>query len=105
MKTQSIYPARFIKGEHLDEPAYERTIVEVTMEEVQAKNGDTESKPVALFSEAVGSGEAKRLILNRTNLKSIEVALDCDETDLWAGQQITIVRETWQGQPVVRIQH
>ncbi len=100
-----MYPSTYLKGADLEEPSYDCVIAAVTMEEVTNSAGETDRKPVVTFTEPVGSGQARKLILNKTNLNSIEALLDMDETDGWIGEGITIVRESWQGKPVVRIAH
>ncbi len=63
-----------------------------------------EQKLVVTF-DVVGNAQAKKLILNKVNCMTIAKVLDSDETDAWEGQAITLVREMWQGQPVVRVKH
>jgi hypothetical protein len=105
MKVSEYYPSTYLKGSHLEEPSYTRTIVHIDLEEVTNPEGKVETKPVITFNEPVGSGHARKLIVNKTNMMAIAEALDSDETDVWLDQKITLVRETWGGKPVIRIQH
>lgn len=102
MHVRDVYPAAYLKGEHLEEDAYDVEIVAITVEELQAPNKEPEEKAIVRFNPPVGTHKARRLVLNKTNVDALESLLG-PETDDWVGETITLVRQSWSGKPVVRV--
>lgn len=82
MKTSSAFPSKYLSADDLDGREITVTIESADMEEVGQKN---EPKLVLSFR-----GKQKRMVVNRTNAKTIEKVLGSDETDDWIGQRIII---------------
>lgn len=61
-----------------------KTIKSVAMEDLRVQGGKKERRPVITFKDA-----KKRLVLNKTNAKSIAKLHGTDTND-WAGKQITM---------------
>lgn len=102
MHLRDIYPAKYLKGEHLAEPAYDVEIVAASVEELQAPGKEPEDKVVIRFKPPVGTHRANRLPLNKTNADALEALLG-PEIDEWAGATVRLSRQSWNGRPVVRI--
>ena len=86
MKLNDVYPSQYLKAEELDSDLVVTidSIEVVTFKSQDPKKGD-EQKPVCYFK----GDEAKPLILNRTNWKSIASQWG-DESDDWVGKRITL---------------
>ena len=101
MKTEDVFPKKWLAGEDL---AHDTTAViqRVVMEELRnPKTHKPERKPVAYFVN-----RKKALILNRTNWMTI-AELYGDESDTWAGKRVILgadVVDSPQGRvPAVRV--
>ena len=104
MKWQTTFPSKYVKAEHLTGDLTLR-IVEASTEPVVSPDGKEEDKLVVLFEQSVYKDGPRRLILNRTNARRIATITDSDDTDLWAGVEITLTLEKWGDKDVVRIKH
>ena len=104
MHIRDIYPAKYLKGEHLEAEAYEVEISAVTVEELTAPGQEPEPKAILRFNPPVGTHKARRLVLNKTNSDTLETLLG-PETDTWVGETVTLSRQSWSGKPVVRVAH
>lgn len=83
------FPSKWLKASDLEHEPRLVTIKKITTEKLQ----DGGSKPTAWFRE-----EAKGLILNKTNAKSIAKATGSDDMDSWVGKRIVLyVSETEMG--------
>ncbi len=83
MKSESVFPSKYLKAEELDDELTV-TIKKVVMEEMESKDGRSQDKPVAYFKEI-----NKGLVVNKTNW-SIIAKQHGDESDDWVGKQITL---------------
>lgn len=83
MKGNDVFPSKYLKAEDLDGDLTV-TISGVRLETMKDKKGDDEQKPVASFKEV-----KKGLVLNKTNWAAI-AKQHGDESDDWAGKQITL---------------
>lgn len=83
MKSGEVYPSKYLKAEELDEEIT-LTIKKVVLEEMESKEGRSQEKPVAYFKEI-----SKGLVVNKTNW-SIIAKQHGDESDEWAGKQVTL---------------
>jgi len=100
-----VFPSQFLKGSEMEADEYKILITHVGPETVVNTKGESDEVLVITLDKAVGSGHARKLILNKTNATSIAAALGSDETDDWIQRKVTLVRESFQGKPVVRIKH
>jgi hypothetical protein len=83
MKIGDAFPSKYMKADDVHEELTV-TIQQVLMEEMENREGETETKPVIFFK-----GAKKGMVLNKTNFASI--AFQCgDDTDAWAGKEITL---------------
>lgn len=84
MKTEEVFPSRFLKAEQLDHDVT-ATIEKVVMEDVYDSQAKEEvQKPVCYFEKAT-----KAVLLNKTNWAVLVEAYG-DESDLWAGKPVVI---------------
>lgn len=87
MKTQDVFPSRWLTGDVLPHPVAV-TIQRVVLEKVRDPHTRRETqKPVAYFV-----GKRKALILNVTNWRTL-VGLYGDESDNWAGKKVVLYAE------------
>ncbi|HET7012211.1 MAG TPA: hypothetical protein VFI11_15660 [Anaerolineales bacterium] len=84
MKTEDVFPRKWLSGDDLPRDTA-ATIHHVVLEELRnPKTHRPERKPVAYFV-----GKRKALILNRTNWMTL-AGLYGDESDRWAGHRIVL---------------
>jgi hypothetical protein len=83
MRTQDVFPSRFLKAGDIGDGERVFTIAGVAIEEV----GD-DQKPVARFE-----GEKKGLVLNRTNWDRIGYIAGNDESTEWVGLKVALYTE------------
>jgi hypothetical protein len=97
MRTDDVFPARFVKAADIGDREVSVTITKVALEDV----GD-ETKPVAYFKD-----KEKGLVLNRTNWDRISLAAGSDETEDWPGVSVVLYTEpvTYNGKtgPAIRV--
>ena len=90
MKMNDVFPSKYVKADDLEDGDLTLTIHDsepVTYEEFTQKGKPTpENKPVLHFNER----DAKSLVLNKTNWKTITQVLGSDDSDDWCGKQITL---------------
>lgn len=90
MKMNDVFPSKYLKADDLEDGDWTLTIRNedpVTHEEFTQKGKPTpDNKPVLHFKER----DAKPLVLNKTNWKTIGQALGSDDSDDWCGRQITL---------------
>lgn len=84
MKVKDIYPSRFLKADDVEPPLI-LTIRSHTFEDIGVEK---ERKFILYFSET-----DKVLVVNKTNLNSIEMILGTDETDQWIGKTIELFKD------------
>lgn len=91
MRFSDAYPSHYLKAEDLEDGDMVVTIRDdspVEWAEFTQKGKPTpDNKPVLYFKHP---RDAKALVLNKTNWKTISDVLGSDETDDWAGKQITL---------------
>jgi hypothetical protein len=83
MRTNDVFPSKFLKAADIGDGERILTISAVSVEEV----GD-DQKPVARFN-----GEKKGLVLNRTNWDRIAFIAGSDNSDDWTGLRIALYTE------------
>jgi Holliday junction resolvase len=97
MKTEDVFPSRFVKAADIGDAEPVVTISKVAIENV----GD-DKKPVVYFV-----GKQKGLVCNRTNWDRISLAAGTDETAEWPGVKIQLYTEpvTYAGKtaPAIRV--
>jgi hypothetical protein len=85
MKTNDVFPSRWLKAEDLDTGDVTVTIRQVKLEKFEQQGKADEQKPAAYFDEL-----DKALILNKTNWKMLVDLTQEDESDNWVGHRITL---------------
>src|SRR5215510_10124026 len=95
--TADFFHSNYLKASDL---AGKERQVTITHIEARKFENDTKRKPVALFKET----GAKGLVLNKTNFVTV-AAIHGDNSDNWAGKQITIYPDftSYQGKPIETI--
>jgi hypothetical protein len=83
MKTNDVFPSKFLKAADIGEGGRILTVSSVAVEEV----GD-DQKPVARFN-----GEKKGLVLNRTNWDRLAHSAGSDESSDWTGLKVELYCE------------
>lgn len=83
MKTDQMFPSRYIKASDIGQGQYRLTIKNLSYEDM----ADGEKKWVIYFN-----GTNKGLVLNRTNANALEW-LYGDETDNWIGKAVEVYTE------------
>lgn len=93
MKSNQVFPSRWIKADDLQGKRIRVTIDDVRMEEIGG-----EDKPVLHFQ-----GKDKGMICNVTNWGRLAVGLGSDESDDWHGRDILLQAEpvSFQGKTVM----
>jgi len=87
MKYAEVFPSKYLKVDDLEEADITVTIKDCTWEEfTDPKTKRADQKPVLHFREM----DAKPLILNKTNWKTIEKVLGSDDSEHWIGKKITL---------------
>lgn len=91
MKLNDAFPSHYLKADDLEDGDMTVTIRDdspVEWAEFTQKGKPTpDNKPVLFFKQP---RDAKALVLNKTNWKTISEVLGSDETEDWAGKQITL---------------
>lgn len=91
MKFNDAYPSNYMKAEDLEDGDLIVTIRDESpaewVEFTQKGKPTPDNKPVLYFKHP---REAKALVLNKTNWKTITEVLGSDETEDWSGKQITL---------------
>jgi hypothetical protein len=80
MKVASLYPSKYLRADDLDGED-----VLLTIKSIEICHDFDQPKPVVTFAE----GDAKGLVLNKTNTRAIAASLG-PETDDWIGQRIVL---------------
>jgi hypothetical protein len=97
MKTDDVFPSRFVKATDIGDKE-----VTVTINRVVTEILGIDEKPVAYFKNA-----EKGLVLNRTNWDRIAFAAGSDDSDDWPGVRVTLFTElvTFNGRtaPAIRV--
>jgi hypothetical protein len=97
MRTNDVFPSRFLKAADIGDEGSILVITSVAIEEV----GDDE-KPVVHFD-----GEKKGLVLNRTNWDRLAYIAKTDESREWSGLRVELYKElvTFNGRtaPAIRV--
>lgn len=98
MRVSDAFPSKYLKAEDLGQHKPTLTIASVTMETI----GD-DTRPVVMFV-----GQAKSLVLNKTNASVLVDAFGTDEMDDWRGQRLRLyaTRVPYQGKmvPALRVE-
>jgi hypothetical protein len=98
MKTNDVFPSKYLRGTDLEDREIAATITQVVMEDV----GGDDKKPVAYFKSG-----SKGVVLNKTNWDRIAHISGSDDSDDWAGVRVLLYTElvTFQGKtgPSIRI--
>jgi hypothetical protein len=84
MKTTEIYPGRYLKAADV-EPAIIVTINALTFEEL----GQEKTRKFVIWFDEIDQG----LVVNKTNLRSLEAILGTAETDDWLGGTIELYKD------------
>lgn len=97
MDVRLLFPNQYIGAADMQGKEVSLTISRVVKEALRTEKG-TENKPVVFFAEMearhrAGKGENKRLVLNKTNAKTI-AKLYGNETDSWPGKRVTLYATT-----------
>jgi len=92
VKTSSIFPSNFLRASDL-----QGRRIGVVIEDVVREDVGEDKRAIMSFKN-----KTKRLILNKTNLRTIEEISGTDETDNWRGLQIVLypTKVDYQGQRV-----
>jgi hypothetical protein len=77
--------SKYLKFQDLGEQDHVVTIRDVKREEIKNKDGLTNKKFVVYFQEL-----DKGLILNTTNMNTIDKLMGSDDSDRWIGQRIVL---------------
>ncbi len=88
MKTSELKNSKYMKKEDCGDDGILVTIAALKQENVAPDNKPAELKWILYFQ-----GDFKPLVINSTNTKLIEKALDSDETDDWIGKQIVLFND------------
>lgn len=81
------FPSKYLKADDLEEGDLVVTISDAQFEEfTDPKTKRPDNKPVLYFQ----GNEAKPLVLNKTNYKTITQLLGSDDTDNWTGRKIAL---------------
>jgi len=83
-----LFPSEYIGAHDLRGKDVTLTISGIRVEELKMEGGKSSTKPVVTFEVA-----KKRLVLNKTNAKTI-ASLHGPDTSLWKGKQITLYPTT-----------
>jgi hypothetical protein len=83
MRTNDVFPKKFIGADVIGDKEFTLTIDKVVLKTV----GD-EQKPVAYFKDA-----KKGLVLNRTNWDRISFIAQNDDSDAWPGVSVVLTTE------------
>lgn len=96
MDYRLLFPSLYIGAADLRGQEKTLTIRRVVVEELKTDRG-SEKKPVVYFEEVrdkADSSKDKRLVLNKTNAKTIAKVYDENEIDNWVGKRITLFPST-----------
>jgi len=87
MKTNEVFPSRYLKAEDelFDDGEVTATIKEVTLESLKSREKGEENKPVMYFKEL-----PKGLILNKTNWGICEKLFNSDDSDDWLNERVSL---------------
>lgn len=98
MKTNDVFPSKYLRGADIEDREVQATVSHVAMEDVT----ETEKKPVVHFK-----GATKGVVLNKTNWDRLVHISGSDDSDDWSGVKVILYTElvTFQGKtsPSVRI--
>src|SRR5215470_17533219 len=87
MKMSDAFPSKYLKADDLEDGDLVVTISDAQFEEfTDPKTKRPDNKPVLYFQ----GNEAKPLVLNKTNYKTISQLLGSDDTDNWTGRKISL---------------
>lgn len=93
MHFKALFPTKYLGSHDLNGKDTVLTIRRVIVEEIETERGK-EKKPVVYFEETAAlaaktQAEEKRLVLNRTNAKTI-AAIYGNELDAWTGKRVQL---------------
>ena len=99
MNRNDAFPGKYLKAAELPEEGQKFRISKVTEEDLGTA-GRKDRKPVVWFEN-----EPKGFVLNVTNFKTIEKVTEEEDTDNWAGHEITLypTEVEFQGDTVLSI--
>ena len=98
MKVNLMFPNKYLKADDLGSKDWTMTISKVTGEDLQQNDGTKKGAFLVYFSETADSAlknhsDEKRLVLNKTNAKSI-AKQHGNDTDNWIGKKIVVYATT-----------
>lgn len=103
----SLFPARFLKVDHLASWNVTEVIVEIARvqeEEVAPRPGQNEWKPVFYFRNKTGQVHPQGYLLSaRADKDALKTACDAETVGDLVGKKIKIKIDNWRGRPVLRI--
>lgn len=86
MKSDDVFPSKYIKAVDLDGEAIVLTIRKVYQDDLKTRDGKDEVKPIVEFEER----GFKPLVLNVTNWRACERICNSVESDDWPGHRIEL---------------
>ena len=97
---RSHFPSKYLQAHNLKDQDVTLTIRAVVREAVEDNKGDSEQLPVLYFEETreaarKNGGDELRLVLNKTNMKSIAKFYGYEGDD-WVGKRVTFFPTTCQ---------
>ena len=85
MDTSNLYPSKYVGSDDLRGNHVTVTIQELKLESLKDRNGLQQMKPVLYFQNA-----KKGLVINKTNLKSLQAILGSKNSRDWVGKKIVL---------------
>jgi hypothetical protein len=85
MDTSNLYPSKYVGSDDLKGNHVTVTIRELKLELLKDRNGLQQRKPVLYFQNA-----KKGLVVNKTNLKSLQSILGSKNSKDWVGKPISL---------------
>jgi hypothetical protein len=92
-----LYAGRFLKAGELLGKKPSLTIADVDLEELQGDDGTKKSKAIISFKET-----EKKLVACKTNGVCVREMFG-KELSNWIGKRITLMEDTWNGEPCIRL--
>ena len=98
MHYKLLFPSTYLCAADLQSKDVPLTVRRVIVQELENTGGEKEKKPLMYFEETAASAaksgsKEKRLVLNKTNAKTI-AGMHGPEIDNWAGKRITLYATT-----------
>lgn len=85
MDTTLLYPSKYVSADDLKGRRLTLTIKHLKMELLKQRNGQQEAKPILYFEKT-----KKGLVVNKTNLKTLQSILGTTDSNKWAGKPIVL---------------